>query len=162
MMIDVGCGVNPHPAACVGVDLYMGAVSPDIHVEIDPQRIPNPIKADIHHLPLRSKVFEEAYCRAVLEHVEDPTKALRELLRVSRCRVQVIIPHRYFRNRAWQRPPREHRWFFGVRQVRAWLNSLGLRYHLWVERKPYPSALIPIVWLPHLIYITIYLERWNP
>jgi len=158
MLIDIGCGVHPHPRANVGLDLFMGHYSPDIETSINPQDIANPIRADAHHLPIRDKAFDKAYSRALLEHIANPTQALREMIRIAKEEVEIIIPHRCFRNRWWERPPKSHRWFFGVNQVRRWLESLGLRYRLRVERRGFPSEFLAIFWFPHLIHINIYLE----
>jgi len=156
MILDVGCGANPHPRSSVNIDLYFGEVSPDIHVYLDPRKVENPIKADAEHLPLRAKIFEKTYSRALLEHLNNPTRALLEMVRVTKSEIELIIPHRFFRNRWWSRPPKEHKWFFGVKQVKRWLNSLNLKYRLKLERKPFPSHLLALLWLPHLIKIEIY------
>jgi len=155
-MLDVGCGVHPHPRADVVLDLYVGLHSPDIHTRIDPALLPNPIRGDAQNLPIRDDVFEKAYSRALLEHLPSPGRALREMLRVAREEVEIIVPHRLFRNSWLSGPPREHRWFFGVSQVQGWLEQLGLRYSLRVERRGFPSDLFALLHLPHLIHIKIY------
>jgi len=157
-MLDIGCGVHPHPRADVALDLYVGLRSPDIHTDINPAKLPNPVRGDCQHLPFRDGAFAKAYSRAVLEHIPSPTKAILEMVRVAEEEVEVIIPHRYFRNSWGAGPPKEHRWFFGVSQVRSWLTRLGLRFSLRVERRGFPSDLFPLLQLPHLIHITIYPE----
>ncbi len=51
---------------------------------------------DVRALPYPDGAFDLVVCTEVLEHVEDPETALRELLRVSRGRVLVTVPHEPF------------------------------------------------------------------
>jgi ubiquinone/menaquinone biosynthesis C-methylase UbiE len=51
---------------------------------------------DVCDLPFPDRSFDLVVCTEVLEHVEDPAGALRELRRVSRGRLLVTVPHEPF------------------------------------------------------------------
>lgn len=42
------------------------------------------VVGDIHYFPFVEHAFDFAYCSAVLEHLEDPERASRELSRIAR------------------------------------------------------------------------------
>jgi SAM-dependent methyltransferase len=49
--------------------------------------------ADVTRLPFADKSFDVAGCFEVLEHLHEPRRALRELVRVSRSAVILSVPH---------------------------------------------------------------------
>jgi len=49
--------------------------------------------ADIHCLPFKDKAFDVVVCTSTLEHVQDPRKAVSELMRVSARAVLLTVPH---------------------------------------------------------------------
>lgn len=51
------------------------------------------VVADVHSLPFKSGSFDVAYCFSLLEHLEDPQKAVGEICRVTRSRICVQIPN---------------------------------------------------------------------
>lgn len=53
-------------------------------------------KGDIYKLPYKNNSFDLVICTEVLEHLENPKKAYRELLRVSRKYVLVSVPNEPF------------------------------------------------------------------
>jgi ubiquinone/menaquinone biosynthesis C-methylase UbiE len=53
-------------------------------------------KGDIYALPYKDNSFDLIICTEVLEHLEDPDKALRELKRVSRKYVLLSVPNEPF------------------------------------------------------------------
>lgn len=52
------------------------------------------VHMDLMTIPFSEQVFDVAYCSHVLEHVPDPKRALRELLRVLRpgCWALIVVP----------------------------------------------------------------------
>lgn len=81
MILDVGCGCNPR-----------GDVNINIDRSVPKQKLmPNFILADAQYLPLRDKCFSLVYASHVIEHVQDPLRALKEWNRVART-IEVYTP----------------------------------------------------------------------
>ncbi len=59
------------------------AINPDITIK----------KADIYKLPYKDNSFDLVICTEVLEHLETPEKALKELKRVSKKYVILTVPN---------------------------------------------------------------------
>ncbi|MCW4008654.1 MAG: class I SAM-dependent methyltransferase [Candidatus Bathyarchaeota archaeon] len=86
MMLDVGCGhLSSHLSrANVNIDICK------------PFKVPeNFVLADAHYLPFLDKIFEKVYFYDVIEHVENPTKCLREIYRVLKNggKVEISTPN---------------------------------------------------------------------
>ena len=151
--LDVGCGNDPQ--GDVNVDLYMNQRSPDTDVYINAKKINNPIKADAQNLPFRYESFEIVYCRALLEHVLNPTRALKEMIRVAKEKVLFIVPHRCFRTSWVHGQPKVHKHFFSTVETRKWVERIGYKPKITVEYKSFPSEIIPIFRLPWLLHVEI-------
>jgi len=54
------------------------------------------IKGDIYKLPYKNNSFDLVICTEVLEHLDNPKKAYRELIRVSRKYVLISVPNEPF------------------------------------------------------------------
>lgn len=82
LVVDVGSGGDPHPRADVLVDndIVMNAHRPYAFRRAAPT-----VVADIMALPFRAGCFDFSICSHVLEHLDDPVGAARELSRVSRA-----------------------------------------------------------------------------
>ncbi|HKX30938.1 MAG TPA: class I SAM-dependent methyltransferase [Blastocatellia bacterium] len=83
-VLDAGCGQGEIlsefrrfgvPVDYYGVDLGVGDPSWEFKVSA---------LADLHQLPFRSGSFDKIICNQVLEHLDEPDSALRELARVLR------------------------------------------------------------------------------
>ena len=90
-------------------------------MDIDPVRIDfahhhNPVsdyvRADIFHLPFKSQAFDYVIATEILEHLSNPSAALKEIARVAKPNVPVIlsVPHEpffqwgnVFRGKHWKR-----------------------------------------------------------
>jgi 2-polyprenyl-3-methyl-5-hydroxy-6-metoxy-1,4-benzoquinol methylase len=53
-------------------------------------------KGDIYHLPYKADSFDLVICLEVLEHLDNPIKALEELLRVTRKHILLSVPNEPF------------------------------------------------------------------
>lgn len=53
-------------------------------------------KGDIYKLPYKSNSFDLVICTEVLEHLENPKKAYRELIRVSKKYILLSVPNEPF------------------------------------------------------------------
>lgn len=78
-MVDIGCGVKPYAAMVrpfvtehIGID-HEGSVHGTDHVDV---------VGTAYHIPVPDASFDSALCTCVLEHVEEPERALRECCRV--------------------------------------------------------------------------------
>jgi SAM-dependent methyltransferase len=73
-VLDVGCGVKPYYPFFAGAASYVG---------VDVQENPNAdLTGSIEALPVEDGSFDVVLCTQVLEHVDDPAAAVRELQRV--------------------------------------------------------------------------------
>jgi len=105
VVLDVGCGTNPHPRANVLCDKYIEEPVQRLSGKVRDTR---PIvRADITRLPFRSASFDFVICSHLLEHVNDLERALAELERVARAGF-IMCPSP------------------------LWEKLCGRRYHLWL------------------------------
>ena len=97
-ILDAGCGEGflcdaikqrlPE-ARITGVDFSQGAI------DYAAQRFPDAAKygtADIHALPCADRSFDIVVCSQVLEHLDNPDKAVREIIRVSSGYILISVP----------------------------------------------------------------------
>lgn len=63
-------------------------------VDIDLYDIPNFVQADAENLPFKDKEFDVAVVAEILEHCENPDKALKEACRVAK-KVVVTVPYEH-------------------------------------------------------------------
>lgn len=82
-VLDIGSGGDPFPYATVLADRYL---EPGRHRAATFVKDGKPVViCDIHALPFTRHCFDYVVCAHVLEHVDDPVKACRELQRVARA-----------------------------------------------------------------------------
>lgn len=112
-MLDVGCG-----------HLYEGDVNIDLFIEATAHRsleanmrtntdiklsgVPNLIQADcgstsFRFLPIKDSVFDVAVSNHLVEHIDEPFKLLKEMVRVTKPDglIRVTTPHKLSHNRKW-------------------------------------------------------------
>lgn len=53
------------------------------------RRASNFIRCDAHHLPFQNNIFEKTICFTVLEHLNKPYDALREIFRVTKGEITI-------------------------------------------------------------------------
>lgn len=96
-VLDVGPGNEPFPLAQVVVEKYPDDDTHRAWRAEGRRRSFDPgerevIVADVCALPFTDKSFDYVWCSAVLEHVEEPGKAVDELCRVGKSGA-LIVPH---------------------------------------------------------------------
>lgn len=94
MILDVGCGSDPK--GHINLDLFTG-LNPHLiksrkNPFVDPKKIPNFVKGTAYKLPFPKDFFSIVYCCHVIEHLENPIKAIKELRRVSKKYVIIKVP----------------------------------------------------------------------
>jgi ubiquinone/menaquinone biosynthesis C-methylase UbiE len=89
MRLDVGC--RNAPSGDVNVDLP-GYERHRDGMKLFAKRIPNFICASVYALPFDKDTFDEVVSYHLLEHLETPIEALREMVRVTKCYVSVVVP----------------------------------------------------------------------
>lgn len=108
-VLDVGCGegftLSRLSREKIG-KTYEGIEVDDSAIELGKKLYPNLkfIKGDIYKLPFKSNSFDLVVCTEVLEHLENPRKAYKELIRVSRKYILLSVPNEPFFT--WQRMAR--------------------------------------------------------
>jgi SAM-dependent methyltransferase len=116
MILDVGSGhqIGNLPK---GRDIARG----DVNIDIEkPARVPkNFVRADAHNLPFINNFFEKVYFYDVIEHVENPSKCLREIYRVLRADGELEISK-----------PNQLHWRSFFRVARGKKLELGGREHI--------------------------------
>jgi len=144
MKLDVGCGDRPR--GDVNTDLFIGW-TPHLDREdgiINPKVIPNFVRCDAHYLPFIEKVFDDSICSHVLEHIEDPMEAVKELVRVTKNLVTIIVPHRY----AARKHNPTHIHFFDETNIRFLLKKLNIVPDISVKYRYIPHDCLCIVRFP--------------
>lgn len=102
--LDVGCG--SHKRADVGVDKH-GYPSVDFVVNVDSEPLPFP-----------DNCFDTVVSHHVIEHLEHPEYAIKEMLRVCNGHVRITCPHRYG---SYAKISKDHKQFLNKR----WFLRLG-------------------------------------
>lgn len=92
LVLDVGSGDKPFWRADVIVDKYIVDNQQRHSGSILFDRKKIFIEADVQNLPFKDKVFDFVFCSHLLEHVENPSKAIAELTRVGK-RGYIEVPN---------------------------------------------------------------------
>lgn len=74
---------------------------------------PKFVVADCYHLPYLNDYFDLVHCAEVLEHLERPTEALREMKRVLKKGGQIVLTTPYKEQPLYE----EHLWSWAVEDV---------------------------------------------
>jgi SAM-dependent methyltransferase len=170
LVLDVGCGENKR--GTVGVDIRRTGM-------VD-------VLCDAHHLPFVDGIFEGCYAYAILEHVENPVKVLKEISRVLMDSgwLEVLVPTdsrlrsdyiacilsfdliRCYKVYYKAMKSGEHKWQYSEQGLKQLLRLIGFET-LKVERPPLPIvwgrkgrilAKMGIVRHPHLIMRAVKME----
>jgi SAM-dependent methyltransferase len=81
LVLEIGSGDNPHPRADVLIDKYIFEnIERGGDIVIDRPLV----IADIEKLPFKDQSFDYVICRHVLEHVDNPANAIKEITRVGK------------------------------------------------------------------------------
>lgn len=106
-ILDVGCGNYPDPHAGVICDIQSKEELKNIH---DTKFI----QCDVQNLPFKNHEFDFVFCKQCIEHVDNPEKACRELMRVAKT--GYISSPRFFWEVLFGR--KDHKWVANVKDGR--------------------------------------------
>jgi len=155
IILDVGCGTNPK--GDVNCDLIVGKTihrwKKDV---INPKEITNFVRCDAQHLPFKNATFSIVYSSHTLEHVENPKKMLREMIRVSSWKVFFRVPHRFSVAFTPKEAHKSHKWIFNVSSLEKLVKTLNVHYSFKIRYRDFPHKFIPLIRLPEEIHCTIY------
>ena len=87
-ILDIGSGHNPYKKADVLCERYLEDVERSGHVKIDIRPF---VLCDLEFLPFKDKSFGLVTCSHVLEHADNPLRALEEIKRVGKS-AYVVTP----------------------------------------------------------------------
>lgn len=137
LCLEIGTGHSLQPYADVLMDRYLEDNSQrGGPLKIDKRPF---IIGDIHDLPFKNNSFDYIICRHVLEHLKNPEKAIKEMMRVGKAGYiecpseisEILEPHRTY-----------HRWFvnkirnaiiFSPKSKEKVGNFKKLLYSLWKD-----------------------------
>lgn len=155
MILNVGCGGRPTERNC-----WLG------DVRLDRERLP-PVNmvADAHHLPFRNHVFSGIVCFEVLEHLDSPVAAIREMARVltnPHGSLFVTVPNPYYFKNSNHEVPQtsDHKqaWDAKTFQLLCYQGGLKvirhayLNYYAWKRRHPILGRLFPKFFRHHQLF----------
>jgi len=130
MILDVGCGSGEYES----VSSRRGQVNIDIQKPKD--KPSNFVLCDAHKLPFQSGVFEKALLIDVIEHLNSPIVALKELKRVVEKEGTIILgtPNALYLPKILRTlikgeyvPHKDHVITFGIPELRNLLNRSGFK-----------------------------------
>ncbi len=154
----MGCGHNYH--GDVNIDLFiipthhrtLGLSNPHAS-DVKLTDIPNLIRADCTHLPIKSNTFDMTISNHLIEHVDEPFCMLAEMVRVTKPEgeIHVETPHKLSHSRKWFL----HKHSFNLSWFVKAFKVLGLEL---MESKKnykyYPHEYLPLVRVPYFIQVT--------
>ena len=130
LILNLGCG----GASPLHRNIWFG----DVRVDIRKSKNVT-VVADAQHLPFNSCVFYKVFCFEVIEHLENPSQALREMKRVLKPNgeITVTIPNIWrigriiawilFKNKALKPDTTSHRQGWDIYEFNRLLRQTGLR-----------------------------------
>lgn len=131
-VLDIGCGSGFYQKD--KLVKFRGSVNVDI---LKPQKyIPNFVLGDSHLLPFKKDSFDKVYMVDLIEHLENPSKALKESFRVLKNHgyIFLITPNcmniwkvlRVFKS-GFYSPHKEHIATYGIPELKQLLNRIGFK-----------------------------------
>jgi len=104
------------------------------------------VVCDIQHLPFKRGSFYRSYALHVLEHIDNPILALKELIRVTKSVTCVEVPHRFSLNARQDSSNRFDRHKCSFKP--SWFHKVLRNYRHHLKTKHYFFGLLHIhVWI---------------
>ncbi len=105
-------------------------------------------RGDIYSLPYKDNSFDLVICTEVLEHLERPDEALKEIKRVTRKYCLLSVPNEpYFKAANFIRGKNLSRWGNDEDHINCWSsnefeNIIKRRFEIITLKKPFPWTMI--------------------
>lgn len=104
-------------------------------------------QGSVYELPYKDNSFDLIICTEVLEHLEDPTKALKEMLRVSKKYLMISVPNEpLFMISNFLRGKNLSRLGNDIGHINHW-NPLSLKKYLTQNRIQVKKIKLPFPWI---------------
>lgn len=104
-------------------------------------------QGSVYELPYKDNSFDLIVCTEVLEHLEDPTKALKEILRVSKKYLIISVPNEpLFMISNFLRGKNLSRLGNDIEHINHW-NPLSLKKYLTQNRIQVKKIKLPFPWI---------------
>ena len=152
-ILDAGCGegftleklrIAGIGKSLEGIDAYADAVRlgaethPKLHLR----------EGSIYSLPYKDNAFDVVVCTEVLEHLERPEDALKELYRVSSRFCVITVPNEpFFQTANFLRGKNLSRWGNDIEHIQHWstrgiAKCIGTLFKVRKVRAPFPWSLV--------------------
>lgn len=152
-IFDAGCGEgfilkklkeNKIGSKLLGIDFSKNAIEigKKLHPTLSLQH------ASIYDIPFKSDTFDLVICSEVLEHLENPEKALKELERVTKKYCIISVPHEpWFMLANLLRGKNISRWGNDIEHIQHWtsrgINSLVQKnFSVEIIKTPFPWTIL--------------------
>lgn len=133
-ILDVGCGegftLNRLRKRNIGKDL-IGIDTLKTAIDLGKKQYPhlNLKEGSAYKIPFKDNAFDLVMCLEVLEHLENPTLALKELVRVSRKNIIISVPNEpLFRIANFVRGKNLKRWGNDIEHINHWSTGSIKRF----------------------------------
>lgn len=155
-ILDVGCGegftLNRFRKSDIGKDL-MGVDTSETAIELGRKQFPhlNLKKGSAYKLPFKDNTFDLVLCLEVLEHLENPEKALIELTRVSKKYCVISVPNEpWFKLANFVRGKNLKRWGNDIEHINHWSTGAFKKFidkkaKILSVKKPFPWTIVTTV-----------------
>ena len=152
-ILDVGCGegftlakIQERGIGTTYEGIEYDATALDLGKKMHPQMILK--QGDIYHLPYADNSFDMVLCTEVLEHLEYPEKAIKELQRVTRKYCVISVPNEpIFRAANFLRGKNLSRWGNDIEHIQHWSSRgitrvLGEYFKVKKVKTPFPWTIV--------------------
>ncbi len=152
-ILDVGCGegftLNRLRKSNIGKDL-IGVDTLKTAIELGKKQFPNLDlrEGSAYKLPFKDNSFDMVLCLEVLEHLDNPAKALSEIARVSKKYAIISVPKEpWFRISNFLRGKNLKRWGNDIEHINHWSARSFKKFvskdmRIYAVKKPFPWTMI--------------------
>ena len=149
MILDIGCGAKTEPH-------FLNTKKPNIRCDWEKYGPEITVQGDIQILPFKNRSFNVVHASHILEHVDAPLFALKELYRVAKYLVIIRVPNaKFFR---WHNESKNHIYSWNPNTLTNLLRKVPFK-HIVVSETYRRTSL---KWIRHLFaYFTVLFHGKN-